>query len=152
MRHDAHGNFFFVDRLGDTFRWKGENVATSEVAELIDTFDVVREANVYGVRVAGHDGKAGMAAMVVGEDFDMAAFHRHVHAHLSPYARPLFLRLQHEIASTSTFKQRKLDLVRDGFDPALIADPLYFDDEQAGGYVPLDPALYKRIQSGEIRL
>jgi fatty-acyl-CoA synthase len=152
MRHDARGNFFFVDRLGDTFRWKGENVATSEVAELIDTFDSVREANVYGVPIAGHDGKAGMVAMVVGEGFDVAAFRRHVHKNLSPYARPLFVRLQSEIASTSTFKQRKLELVREGFDPALIADPLYFDDSASGAYVPLDKALYARIQSGKLRL
>jgi len=152
MRHDARGNFFFVDRLGDTFRWKGENVATSEVAELIHTFDSVREANVYGVAIAGHDGKAGMAAMVAGEDFDMAAFHRHVHKSLSPYARPLFLRLQREIASTSTFKQRKVDLVREGFDPALITDPLYFDEAASGAYIRLDEALYQRILSGELRL
>jgi fatty-acyl-CoA synthase len=152
MRHDAHGNFFFVDRLGDTFRWKGENVATSEVAELINTFDSVKEANVYGVPVAGHEGKAGMVAMTVGEVFDMAAFHRHVHAHLPLYSRPLFVRLQGEIASTSTFKQRKVDLVREGFDPALIADPLYFDDAASGAYVPLDPPLYQRIQSGKVRL
>lgn len=152
MRRDERGYFFFVDRLGDTFRWKGENVATSEVAELIDTFTSVQEANVYGVAVAGREGKAGMVAMVVDDGFDMAAFRRHLHAHLSPYARPLFVRLQDEIESTSTFKQRKLGLVRDGFDPSKIAEPLFFDDSERGAFVPLDAAVYSRIQSGEIRL
>lgn len=152
MRRDARGYFFFVDRVGDTFRWKGENVATSQVAEFISTFDSVREANVYGVPIEGREGKAGMAAMVVGEGFDLAAFRRHVHARLSPFARPVFLRLQNEIEATSTFKQRKLDLVRSGFDPKGTAEPLYFDDPSQNAYVRLDAALYDRIQSGEIRL
>jgi fatty-acyl-CoA synthase len=152
MRRDARGYFFFVDRIGDTFRWKGENVATSEVAELINTFDAVRDANVYGVPVAGREGKAGMVALVAGEGFDLAALRRHVHAHLSAYARPLFLRLQTEIETTSTFKQRKVELVRDGFDPGKVADPLYFDDASAGAYVPLDAELFRRIQAGEVRV
>lgn len=152
MRRDARGYFFFVDRVGDTFRWKGENVSTSEVAELLNTFPTVEEANVYGIRVKGQEGKAGMAALVPGEGFDLAAFRRHVHASLSAYARPLFLRLQREIVTTSTFKQRKVDLVREGFDPELVADPIYFDDVSAGAYVPIDATLYRRIQSGELRL
>jgi fatty-acyl-CoA synthase len=152
VRRDAQGYFYFVDRVGDTFRWKGENVATSEVAELIHTFDGVQEANVYGVPVAGREGKAGMVAMVVGEDFDFAAFRGYLQAHLSPYARPLFVRLQREIETTSTFKQRKLELVRDGYDPAKVSDPLYFDDASAGAYVPLDAELFRRIQAADIRL
>jgi fatty-acyl-CoA synthase len=127
-------------------------VATSEVAELIHTFDGVQEANVYGVPVAGREGKAGMVAMVVGEDFDFAAFRGYLQAHLSPYARPLFVRLQREIETTSTFKQRKLELVRDGYDPAKVSDPLYFDDASAGAYVPLDAELFRRIQAADIRL
>jgi fatty-acyl-CoA synthase len=152
MRRDARGYFFFVDRIGDTFRWKGENVATSEVAELINTFDSVRDANVYGVPVAGREGKAGMVALVAGDGFELAALRRHVHAHLSPYARPLFLRLQTEIETTSTFKQRKVELVRDGFDPGKIAEPLYFDDAAAGAYVPLGAELFRKIQAGEVRV
>jgi fatty-acyl-CoA synthase len=152
VRRDAEGYFYFVDRIGDTFRWKGENVATSEVAELIHTFDAVLEANVYGVPVAGREGKAGMVAMVVGADFDLVAFRRYLQAHLSPYARPLFVRLQKKIETTSTFKQRKLELVRDGFDPAKVDDPLYFDDASAGAYVPLNEDLFRRIQAAEIRL
>jgi acyl-CoA synthetase (AMP-forming)/AMP-acid ligase II len=71
VRRDRNGYFYFVDRIGDTFRWKGENVSTSEVAEIIHTLDGVEEANVYGVAVPGFDGKAGMAAIVPGDGFDL---------------------------------------------------------------------------------
>ena len=152
VRRDKQGYFFFVDRIGDTYRWKGENVATSEVAEVIHTFDGVGEANVYGVPVPGYDGKAGMVALVPGEGFELAALRDHVHARLPAYARPLFIRLQASIDATSTFKQKKLDLVREGFDPDRVGDPLYFDDAQAGRYVPLDAALRAAICSGSVRL
>ena len=94
MRRDARGYYYFVDRIGDTFRWKGENVSTSEVSELITVFPGIVETNVYGVAVDGRDGRAGMAAIVAAADLDLAALHRHVHEKLSPFARPLFLRLQ----------------------------------------------------------
>jgi fatty-acyl-CoA synthase len=152
MRRDGRGYFFFVDRIGDTFRWKGENVATSEVAELINTFDAVKEANVYGVPVDGREGKAGMVAIVADPSLDLVALRQHIHGHLSAYSRPLFIRLQREIDSTSTFKQRKADLVRDGFDPSKVSDPLYFDEAAAGAYVPIDAELYRRIQAGELRV
>jgi fatty-acyl-CoA synthase len=116
------------------------------------TLDGVDEANVYGVVVQGHDGKAGMAAIVPGAGFDLGRLHAHVSTLLPPYARPLFLRLQKAIDATSTFKQKKIDLCREGFDPALIADPLYFDDARAGRYVPLDNALRGEILAGGRRL
>jgi fatty-acyl-CoA synthase len=152
MRKDRHGYFYFVDRIGDTFRWKGENVATSEVAEAISVLPGVKEANVYGVRVPGAEGRAGMVAVVPDEEFDLAALHRHVTQSLPSYARPVFLRLRREIEATSTFKQRKVDLVKDGFDPASIADPLYFLHPGRQTYVPLDPALHRAICQGEVRL
>ena len=152
VRRDRRGYYFFVDRVGDTYRWKGENVSTSEVAETIHTCAGVAEANVYGVAVVGQDGKAGMAAMVAAAGFDLAVLRAHVHAHLLPHARPLFVRLQEQIDSTSTFKQRKVRLVQEGFDPDQIADPIYFDDSRAGAYVRLDGALFREIQSGRLRL
>jgi fatty-acyl-CoA synthase len=152
MRRDARGYYYFVDRIGDTFRWKGENVSTSEVSELVTVFPGIVEANVYGVAVAGAEGRAGMAAIVAADDLDLAALHRHVHEKLSPFARPLFLRLQSHIETTSTFKQRKIELVREGFDPQRIADPILFDDPRTQGYVRLDAALFREIQSGVIRL
>jgi fatty-acyl-CoA synthase len=152
MRRDARGYFYFVDRVGDTFRWKGENVSTSEVAEAITGFPGVLEANAYGVAVPGTEGRVGMAALALEDGADLAALRAHVHAALSPYARPAFLRLQKAIEATSTFKQRKIVLVREGYDPAMVGDPLYFDDPAAGAYVPLDAALHARIVAGEIRL
>jgi fatty-acyl-CoA synthase len=152
LRRDRRGYYYFVDRIGDTYRWKGENVSTSEVAETIHTCAGVAEANIYGVAVKGQDGRAGMAAVVGDAAFDLDALRRHIHSHLPPPARPLFLRIQEKIDATSTFKQRKVDLVREGFDPELIRDPLYFDDPRAGAYVPLDAALYRAIESGATRL
>src|SRR5262249_29391528 len=111
------GYFYFVDRVGDTYRWKGENVATSEVSEAITCFPGIREGNVYGVSITGREGRAGMAAVVVDGNLDLAALRAHVVAHLPEYARPLFLRIKSEIDVTATFKHKKVDLVREGFDP-----------------------------------
>ncbi|HXW26692.1 MAG TPA: long-chain-acyl-CoA synthetase [Xanthobacteraceae bacterium] len=152
MRQDEQGYFYFVDRIGDTFRWKGENVATSQVSETITVFPGVKQANAYGVAVAGREGRAGMAALVVEPGFDLAAFRAYLGAHLPDYARPLFLRLLPELDVTATFKQKKFDLVREGFDPSRIADPLYFSDAETRAFVRLDPALYDRIQSGAVRM
>jgi fatty-acyl-CoA synthase len=152
MRKDARGYFYFVDRVGDTFRWKGENVSTSEVAEAINVFPGIQDANVYGVGVPGYDGRAGMAAIVAIETLDLAALHAHLSANLPDYARPLFLRVQKQIDVTGTFKQKKVDLVREGFDPAVNADPIYFNDPQAKRFVRLDAGLHRRIEQGEVRL
>jgi fatty-acyl-CoA synthase len=152
VRRDRRGYYFFVDRVGDTYRWKGENVSTSEVAETIHTCAGVAEANIYGVAVAGQDGRAGMAAVVSGVGFDLVVLRAHVHAHLPPHARPLFVRLQEQIDSTSTFKQRKIRLVQEGFDPDQVADPIYFDDGGVSAYLRLDSALFHEIQSGRLRL
>lgn len=152
MRRDKLGYFYFVDRIGDTFRWKGENVATGEVAEALSAFPAIREANVYGVRVPGREGRAGMAAIVAASGLDLAGLARHVRVALPEYARPLFLRIQNEIAVTGTFKHRKVDLVKDGIDPSRVGDPLYFLDGSAGTYVPLSPDLHARIVRGEVRL
>jgi fatty-acyl-CoA synthase len=152
MRMDSGGFFTFVDRIGDTFRWKGENVATSEVAAAIMAFAGVREANVYGVRVPGTEGAAGMAAIVTDGALDLAAFRTHLAQRLPPYARPKFLRVADRIAITSTFKHTKNEFQRDGFDPAATSDPIYFDDAANNAFVPLDDALYQRINAGTMRL
>lgn len=154
MRKDEHGYFYFVDRIGDTFRWKGENVSTSEVAEAINVFPGIKDANVYGVQVPGREGRAGMAALVCDNNnmCDLADLHVHLNAHLPEYARPLFLRFQKDIDVTSTFKQKKIDLVRQGFDPAASNDPIYFNDPQLRAFVRLDPMLYQRIAAGQVRM
>jgi len=152
LRLEADGYFYFVDRIGDTFRWKGENVATSEVGEVIGAHPGVKEANVYGVSVEGADGRAGMAALVATPEMDLDALGLRIDTELASYARPVFVRLLPEMEITGTFKHRKVDLVREGFDPAQITDPLYFRDPEKGSYVPLDPGVYERIQSGQIRI
>jgi len=152
MRRDRRGYFFFVDRIGDTFRWKGENVSTAEVAEALGVCPGVAEVNVYGVAIHAADGRAGMAAVVPGEGFALDVLRAHVHRTLAPHARPIFLRIGEAIEATSTFKQRKIDLVRQGCDPSATTDPVYFDDPATGRYVRIDAAFFARLESGGIRL
>jgi fatty-acyl-CoA synthase len=152
MRRDAYGYFYFVDRIGDTFRWKGENVSTTEVQEAIGEFDGVIDANVYGVEVPGRDGRAGMAALVVKDGFNLTLFHEHLVRRLPEYARPVFLRLRHTIEVTTTFKQTKIDLAKEGFDPGRTQDPIYVGDPAAKAFVRLDASLYERIRAGQVRL
>ena len=152
MRRDNHGYFYFIDRIGDTFRWKGENVATSEVAEALSAIPGIREANIYGVKVPGADGRAGMAALVVDGGFDITSLAERLEGHLAPYARPVFLRLQPQIEVTGTFKQRKVDLVREGFDPSVIPDPLYWFDPATRRYERLDSAHYADIAEDRVKL
>ena len=151
MRRDGAGFFYFVDRLGDTFRWKGENVATEEVAEVLRSCPGVTEAVVYGVKVPGTEGRAGMAALTVDAGFDLAAFRRHIEARLPEYARPLFLRLGESIAATATFKPAKALLAREGYDPDVVGDALYVNDRAQGAFVPLDRPLQERLRGDQLR-
>ncbi len=152
LRQDKDGYYFFVDRIGDTFRWKGENVATSEVAEVLSSITGIDEANVYGVSVAGYEGRAGMAAIVVNRAFHSDTVFAALLAQLPPYARPLFFRVHREIEKTTTFKYKKVDAVREGFDPSKVSDPLFFLDEKEQRLVPLDKQLYEAIVSGQRRV
>jgi len=152
MRTDTGGYFYFVDRVGDTFRWKGENVATAEVAEAIGAFPGVRDAAVYGVPVPGTEGRAGMAAIVADAGLDLMAFRAHLGERLPVYARPLFLRVRPALEVTATFKHATRELARQGYDPEAIADTLYFDDPERRAFVRLDPPLYERIRTGRVRL
>ncbi|HWH52801.1 MAG TPA: long-chain-acyl-CoA synthetase [Gemmatimonadaceae bacterium] len=152
MRRDSAGFYYFVDRVGDTFRWKGENVSTTEVAEAVSAWSHVQEAVVYGVEVPGAEGRAGMAAVVADAEFDVDGFHAYLANALPEYARPLFLRVMPAIATTGTFKPVKQELVRAAFDPAATSDPLYVHDRQAGRFVRILPEVYERIRSGGLRL
>jgi fatty-acyl-CoA synthase len=152
MRRDDRGFYYFVDRVGETYRWKGENVSTAEVLTALTAARGVLDGVVYGVTVPGADGRAGTAALIVDAEFDLAAFRAEVARRLPVYARPVFLRLLQTIESTGTFKPRKQDLVQSGFDPARIEDPLYFDDPRTQAYVPLDAALFAAISAGTVRI
>lgn len=152
MKMDADGYVYFVDRVGDTFRWKGENVSTSEVEMAISSFPGVTHAIVYGVAVPGQDGRAGMAAITPKQGVDPAALYAHVSKHLPAYARPAFLRFQDDVEVTGTLKVRKVDLVKEGFDPMNTADPLLVVDAERQTYRPITHDVLRDIVSGKIRL
>jgi len=154
LRQDEEGFFYFVDRIGDTFRWKGENVSTQEVAEALAPFPGLALANVYGVHVPGHDGRAGMAALLMApnEPFDGARFYAHVDGVLPRYAAPLFVRLLAQVETTGTFKLRKVNLQEEGFDLARVADPLFLRDDEARAYVPLTAELAADVAAGRRKL
>jgi fatty-acyl-CoA synthase len=151
MRRDAAGFYYFVDRVGDTYRWKGENVSTAEVLSVVCASPGVCEAVVYGVAVPGTDGRAGAAALVVAPTFDLAAFRRDM-ARLPAYARPVFVRILTALAATGTFKPLKQELLTAGVDPLRVADRLYFDDPRSQRYETLDSAAYAAICEGRIRI
>ena len=153
LRRDADGFYYFVDRIGDTFRWKGENVATQEVAESLGTFPGVELCSVYGVEVPGCDGRAGMAAVVMkpGSEFDEGLFFAHAAEVLPAYARPAFVRIQDAPELTGTFKVRKVELQKQGFDPSAIDDPLYYRDDRDASYRRLTQETHARVINGEAR-
>ncbi len=139
----------FADRVGDTYRWKSENVSTMEVAAILNKASGVLDCNVYGVQVDSAEGKAGMATMSVSEEFSFESFTHHVNENLNSFQRPCFLRLSNEMKTTGTFKHQKEDLKKQGFNPESIDDKLFF--YQKDNYVKIDSSLYQRIQSGEER-
>lgn len=151
MSKDKAGYIYFNDRIGDTFRWKGENVATNEVAEALSQYPGINTANVYGVAIPGTDGKAGMASLTIGEGFEIADLHAYLSQNLPPYAIPVFLRQQPEAETTGTFKYRKVDLVKDGFDVGQIEDQIWFSSSSAKAYQPLNTDQHDAILAGKVQ-
>ncbi len=143
----------FVDRLGDTFKWKGEVVATNEVADILNRFGCIEDSNVYGVTVKNTEGRCGMVALTLlpKASIDWKAFSKFVAENLAVYARPYFVRIRKEKDATTSFKQLKTALQKEGFDPDVIKDPLYFLDPKKCQYVKLTKLLYNEIQSGKIK-
>jgi fatty-acyl-CoA synthase len=152
MRKDEQGFFYFVDRVGDTFRWKGENVSTAEVSEAIRAIPGVKHAIVYGVAISAMEGRAGMAAVTADRELNLSALREGLIKRLPAYARPLFLRVQAEVEVTGTFKYSKADLARQGCNPEITSDVIYFDNPEQGAFQRLDRSLFDRIQRGQIRL
>ncbi|KAG8576026.1 hypothetical protein GDO81_009751 [Engystomops pustulosus] len=151
---DKQGFIFFQDRVGDTFRWKGENVATTEVADIVGMTDFIEEANVYGVPVPYHEGRIGMVAIKLkeGESFDGEKLYQKVSDYLPNYARPRFIRIQDSIEVTGTYKQRKVELVKEGFNPLTVKDPLYFLEETEKRYTAMDRHIYNAILEQKLKL
>ncbi|PNF24770.1 Long-chain fatty acid transport protein 4 [Cryptotermes secundus] len=148
---DELGYFYFRDRTGDTFRWRGENVSTAEVEAVISNIAGLKDAVVYGVEVPHVEGRAGMAAIVDTDGtFNLVTFVKGIQENLPTYARPLFIRILSRLQITGTFKIKKVDLRTEGFDPHKIKDKLYF--LSGGQYIPLTEKLYEDITSGRVRL
>ena len=144
-------HYQFVDRVGDTFRWKSENVSTNEVGEIINSHPQVALCNVYGVEVAKADGRAGMAALTLADgvkELDLDSFSVHINRELPPYARPVFLRIKPEMDTTGTFKIVKGELRKQGYDLNRMEDPLYVMKPGASTYEPLDAGFHEKIRSG----
>ncbi len=152
LRKDKDGYIYFVDRIGDTFRWKSENVSTGEVEIAISSFPGVEHAIVYGVTVPGQDGRAGMAAIGSKAPIDLKSLYSHLSRTLPAYARPVFIRFQQEADTTGTLKFRKVDLVATGFDPGKTTDPLFIVDNERGTYAAIDAGTFERVMSGTMRL
>ncbi|CAN9504728.1 unnamed protein product [Ophioblennius macclurei] len=153
LLRDQRDFLYFRDRIGDTFRWKGENVSTMEVSEVLGLLDFIQEANVYGITVPGSEGRAGMAAVVLKQNhsLDGEKLYQQLVESLPAYAWPWFLRIQTSLDVTDTFKQQKMKLVQEGFNPQLTSDPLYFLDVSQKNFVLLTSALYEDIVSGNVR-
>ena len=147
----------FVDRLGDTFRWRGENCSTNEIAEVLQQYPQLTQANVYGVQIPGTEGRAGMAAVNLADgytagSFDWRAFTAHIRRNLASYAQPVFIRVQDEANTTSTFKLLKGALKEQAYHPDKTArDPLYVLLPKGECYVPMDADIYEAIMNGETR-
>ena len=151
----GYPHYQFVDRTGDTFRWKSENVSTNEVGEIVNGFDGIDFCNVYGVEVPGADGRAGMAAIRLSDgvtELDMAGLAAYVQRELPAFARPVFVRIQTELDLTGTFKMVKGDLKREGYDVNAITDPVYVMKPGRQSYEPLDAEYLETIRSGDARL
>ncbi|XP_034458672.1 very long-chain acyl-CoA synthetase [Hippoglossus hippoglossus] len=151
LLHDHRDFLYFHDRIGDTFRWKGENVSTTEVAEVLGLVDFIKEANVYGVTVPGYEGRAGMAAVVLKHEHKLngAELYHCLVRSLPAYAWPWFLRIQTSLDVTETFKQQKTKLVQDGFNPDITEDPVYFLDVSQKDYILLTASTHHDIVSGK---
>lgn len=154
LRLDEDGFFFFGDRVGDTFRWKSENVATTEVAQVVGLYPAIAEANVYGTLVPNHDGRAGMAAVVVKQDqtLDFKDLYQYMRKKLPRYAIPLFIRFVPSMELTGTFKQQKVVFRNQGIDLSKIpkSDPVFW--LKGDTYVPFTPQDLADIEAGKVRL
>jgi len=151
---DELGYLYFKDRCGDTFRWRGENVSTTEVEAVIQPMMTVLDATVYGVEVPGREGRAGCVAASLVEEVDQEEFLTEISSRLSSnlasYAIPCFLRILRQVDRTGTFKLKKADLQRDGYDPSACCKDslLFYWDPSAKRYAPLTEKMFADINSG----
>ena len=154
VRDQGSNHIIFVDRLGDTFRWKGQNVSTTEVEKIFNSFNQVEISSVYGVYIPGTDGRAGMASITIKGDidnFDSDGLSKVLAENLPPYAIPIFLRIKSALSVTSTFKLVKSTLKKEGYNIDTIADALYVMMPHESTYTPLTKEIYENIQNKKIK-
>ncbi len=154
IRNIGYYHAQFVDRLGDTFRWKGENVSTSEVEDVISSFEQVEHSSVYGVEIPGTEGRAGMVSIMSPNscnDFNLEGFLSLLKKSLPQYAIPKLIRFLCELSTTSTFKIKKTEMKQEGFDIRKTNDPIYILLPNSEEYVPLTEEIYEKIKIGEYR-
>lgn len=151
---DQDGFYYFGDRVGDTFRWKSENVATTEVAQVVGVYPGIAEANVYGTLVPHHDGRAGMAAIVLDKNtqqLDFQDFYQYLRRKLPRYAIPVFIRFVPAMELTGTFKQQKVEFRNQGIDLDKIpGDPIFW--LKGDTYVPFAKEDYAQLEAGKVKL
>ncbi|KAI6649571.1 Long-chain fatty acid transport protein 4-like [Oopsacas minuta] len=151
LSYNEFGFYTFLDRKGDTFRWKGENVSTNEVETIITSIIGHNDVIVYSAPIPGTEGRAGMLAIVM-DDIDLESLLVNFRQALPSYSVPLFIRLISAPELTSTFKYRKVNFREEGFDINTITDPIFFLDPRCNKYVPLNGDLYDVIMREKLRL
>ncbi|XP_025832140.1 long-chain fatty acid transport protein 4 [Agrilus planipennis] len=153
LEYDDYGYYYFKDRTGDTFRWKGENVSTSEIEAVISNTVELKDAVVFGVEVPHTEGKAGMVAIVdLTETLNINELSEGLRAHLPGYAIPLFVRVMHSVPMTGTYKLKKKELRDDGYDLNKVTDKIYFYNSKEKQYVRFTPELYEKLKEGKLSL
>jgi acyl-CoA synthetase (AMP-forming)/AMP-acid ligase II len=154
IRRDSKGYFYFVDRIGDTFRWKGENISTMEVSEALSAYPGIVDANVYGAEVPGKDGRAGMVALTLeeGATLDPVKFATYCRANLPKYSIPVFIRFLTNVNLTGTFKHQKVEYRTEGCDPAKVKDPMWWYNGATDVFEPYGAEQYDGIKSGRSKL
>ena len=152
LKMDEEGYLYFVDRTGDTFRWHGENVSTTEIENTV--LKIIKNLQVacYGVEIPGAEGRAGMISIVHQDDIDLAELCRELQERLPTYAVPLFVRVVEKLEYTATEKVIKRNLREEAFNIKHIVDPIYFLDPVIKTYIPLTEDVYKKITDKEYRL
>lgn len=164
LRRSPDGRWFFMDRLGDTFRWKSENVATAEVSEVLGQYPGIVDANVYGVLIPQHDGRAGCAAVFVNpaekDRFDYNGLLKYARSKLPSYAVPVFLRVVAASSVTHNNKQNKVPLRKEGVDPSKIGtespegkdDYILWTPPKTNQYVAFTQEDWKQLEGGQAML
>ncbi len=155
VRYQGYRHITFVDRLGDTFRWKGENVATTQVEAQINDFEQIEQSVVYGVEIPHADGRAGMAALTLNcviEDFNLDAFRQHIETRLPSYAQPIFLRLREQQEITGTFKYIKSTLKKEAYLPNSVAEPVWVKLPTDKSYTAMTADIIQDIENQNITL